>query len=79
MHMGVGEGDGRTPELIVQARPHSYVDVHCVRDAGHHVHADQPFEFNRIVKQVLSLVDCDGDLPGKQTVTDNHPSLSETH
>lgn len=47
----------RTGDLIKEARPGAYVGVELVADAGHHLHAEQPHEFNRIVKEVLARVD----------------------
>lgn len=55
--------DDRTPEQIAAARPTgSFVDVHYVDDAGHHVHAQQPEQFNRIVNSVFKSVDLGEDL-----------------
>ena len=49
-------------EKVRACRPNSYVDVHYVREAGHHLHAQQPETFNRIVNGVCSLVDEGRDL-----------------
>lgn len=55
--------DDRTAEQIAAARPSSsYVGVHYVDDAGHHVHAQQSDQFNRIVNGVFKLVDSGEDL-----------------
>lgn len=55
--------DDRTAEQIAAARPSSsYVGVHYVDEAGHHVHAQQPDQFNRIVNGVFKLVDSGEDL-----------------
>ena len=55
--------DERTPDQIAAARPPtSYVSVHYVDEAGHHVHAQQPDQFNRIVNNVFKLVDTGEDL-----------------
>ena len=55
--------DDRTPEQIAAARPtNSFVDVHYVNEAGHHVHAQQPDQFNRIVNSVFKSVDLGEDL-----------------
>ena len=61
--------EDKTPEKIAQARHDSYVAVHYVEGAGHHVHADQPAEFNQIVSATLKLVDTDQDI-----ATDSNPS-----
>lgn len=56
LHMG--QTEGRTPDRIAESRQGSApVDVHYVEGAGHHVHADHPVEFNRIINSVLTLVD----------------------
>ena len=55
--------DKHTAEQIAAARPStSYVGVHYVDEAGHHVHAQQPDQFNRIVNDVFKLVDSGEDL-----------------
>ena len=55
--------DDRTAEQIAAARPtSSFVDLHYIDEAGHHVHAQQPDEFNRIVNSVFELVDSGEDL-----------------
>lgn len=53
--------DSSTGERIREARAESYVCVHNIKRAGHHVHAEQPDEFNRVVNHICSTVDCDGD------------------
>ena len=52
----------RGEEAVRIHRPSSYVGVHWVEGAGHHVHADKPEAFNTIVNGVCSLVDTRGDL-----------------
>ena len=53
---------GRTGDLVRGARPAgAYVGVEVVSGAGHHVHAERPQEFNRIVKEVLARVDLGRD------------------
>ena len=54
--------DSRTGERVKELRPHSYVRVHYVRRAGHHVHADQPEAFNSVVREVCCLVDRNEDI-----------------
>ena len=54
--------DSRTGERVKEVRPHSYVRVHYVRRAGHHVHADQPEAFNAVVREVCCLVDRNEDI-----------------
>lgn len=49
--------DNSTGEKVYAMRPEAYVDVHYVKGAGHHVHADRPDVFNEIVNQACQLVD----------------------
>ena len=53
--------DSSTGERVQELRPRSYVQVHYVRRAGHHVHADQPEAFNSVVREVYCLVDQNED------------------
>ena len=53
-------------EAVSQLRPDSYVDLHYVPNAGHHVHADQPEQFSELVNAVCSLADSDGDRQPKR-------------
>lgn len=53
---------GKTADLIKEARPEgSYVGVEVVEEAGHHLYAEKPQDFNRIVLKVLGLVDSGRD------------------
>lgn len=54
--------DNSTGEKISQSRPQSYVNVIYVKRAGHHVHAEQPEEFNRVVNHICAVVDSSRDL-----------------
>lgn len=52
-----------TAKQIAAARPSSsYVSIHYVDNAGHHVHAEQPDKFNSIVNDVFKSVDKGEDL-----------------
>lgn len=52
------ERHGRIADLIKEARPEgAYVGVNIVQDAGHHLHAEKPLEFNRIVREALERVE----------------------
>jgi pimeloyl-ACP methyl ester carboxylesterase len=42
---------------IKYKRQNSFVDIQVVRDAGHHIYADKPELFNKIVCQTCKLVD----------------------
>ncbi len=58
-------GETKTADLIKEARPEgSYVAVEMVEGAGHHLHAEKPHEFNRIVREVLEQVDSGKDERG---------------
>ena len=46
---------------LYKCRHQSYVHVHRVPEAGHHVHADQPEAFNTLVSGICDLVDADQD------------------
>ena len=65
--------DGTTGERVAELRPDSYVAVHKVQRAGHHVHAHQPDQFNAIVRDLCARVDANGDRPPGG----HAPSLSE--
>lgn len=54
--------DSSTGKKVIEARPSSYVDVHYIKRAGHHVHAEQPEEFNRVVNHICAAVDSNQDL-----------------
>lgn len=47
---------------LYECRRQSYVRVHRVPEAGHHLHADQPEQFNTLVRGICDLVDADQDL-----------------
>ena len=47
---------------LYKCRRQSYVHVHRVPEAGHHVHADKPEAFNTLVSDICDLVDPDQDL-----------------
>ena len=53
--------DSRSGDKLKELRPESYTEVYCVEGAGHHVHAEQPEEFNRIVNHIGSLADTHTD------------------
>ena len=49
--------DNSTGEKVYSMRPDSYVDVHYVKGAGHHVYVERPDIFNDIVNRTCCLVD----------------------
>ncbi len=54
--------DNSSGEKVAECRPTSYVKVHYVQRAGHHVHADQPEAFNNLVNGACDIVDSEEDL-----------------
>lgn len=64
--------DNSTGEKIFQARPDSYVDVHFVKGAGHHIHAEMPSVFNEIVDSVCKLT-----LEGRDVLRENEERTQE--
>uniref|UniRef100_A0A914NDM4 AB hydrolase-1 domain-containing protein n=1 Tax=Meloidogyne incognita TaxID=6306 RepID=A0A914NDM4_MELIC len=61
------------PSYEIQARRQdtSYVDVQIVSCAGHHVYADAPVEFCRLLSQISDTVDADADLPDSPESSSN--------
>ena len=53
--------DSSAGERIREARSTSYVNIHFIKKAGHHVHAEQPEQFNTTVNHILSVVDSGSD------------------
>ncbi|XP_036374830.1 (Lyso)-N-acylphosphatidylethanolamine lipase-like isoform X1 [Megalops cyprinoides] len=49
--------DSSTGGRVEQLRPHSYTHTLVIEDASHHVYADQPEEFNRLVLNICDTVD----------------------
>ena len=70
--------DISTGEKIYAIRPDSYVDVHYVKGAGHHVHADSPTIFNDIVNMTCDLVD-EGRNIKNDTKTDKYETVCHIH
>lgn len=46
-------------EKMKELRPCSYVDIHLIDKAGHHVYSDQSTIFNNIVVQVCDRIEKD--------------------
>ena len=54
--------DNKSGSIIKARRPDSYVDIHFIHGAGHHVHAEQPEAFNAYVKKIFAVVETGQDL-----------------
>ncbi len=48
--------DNTVTEEIEAERPEQFI-VHTIIGAGHHVYADKPFHFNKIVKAIFETCD----------------------
>lgn len=68
--------DNSSGEKVREHRSKSYVDIHYIKRAGHHVHADQPAEFNTTVNQVCSIVDAGLDVQEDQSLPESPESDS---
>ncbi|XP_018599728.1 protein ABHD4-like isoform X2 [Scleropages formosus] len=49
--------DSNTGHRVAQLRPHSYSHTVVIEGASHHIYADQPEEFNRVVREICDSVD----------------------
>ncbi|XP_030642936.1 (Lyso)-N-acylphosphatidylethanolamine lipase-like [Chanos chanos] len=49
--------DSTTGQKVAQLRPNSYTRTVVIEGAAHHVYADQPEEFNRVVQSICDSVD----------------------
>lgn len=49
--------DHSSGSVIKKLRPQSYVNVHIINEAGHHVYADKPEEFNSIIVNTCAKSD----------------------
>ncbi|KAG1969040.1 (Lyso)-N-acylphosphatidylethanolamine lipase [Pimephales promelas] len=49
--------DSSTGDTVAQIRGKSFTSVTMIEDASHHVYADQPDEFNRVVENICNTVD----------------------
>ena len=54
--------DNSTGEKVFSMRPNSFVDVHYIKGAGHHIHADLPEIFNGVINGICEMVDNNGDM-----------------
>ena len=72
--------DGRcVGEAISELRPQSYVAVHHVGGAGHHVHADQPQVFCDLVNNICSMADAGNDQQPAKITTGKGERERHTH
>ena len=46
--------DASAGDVIQKLRPNSFVKSHIINQAGHHIYADRPEEFNRLVVETCS-------------------------
>lgn len=53
--------DCKSGEKVQELRPNSHVTIRHIRRAGHHIHAEQPEIFNKVINGVCSLVDSNRD------------------
>ena len=53
--------DNSTGEKVYLKRPNSFVDLHFIREAGHHIHADLPDVFNGVINDICEMVDSNKD------------------
>ena len=54
--------DTSTGKKVYSKRLNSFVDVHYIEDAGHHIHADCPEIFNQVVNEICEMVDDSKDI-----------------
>ena len=54
--------DNKSGSIVKAQRQDSYVDIHFIHGAGHHVHAEQPEAFNSYVKKIFAVVETGQDL-----------------
>ncbi len=54
--------DNSTGEKVYSMRPNSFVDIHYIKGAGHHIHAELPDIFNRVVNNVCEMIDREEDI-----------------
>ena len=62
-------------EAVSRLRPDSYVDLHSVPGAGHHVHADQPEVFCELVNAACAAADSGADRKPKRVVPGDGSSV----
>ena len=65
-------------EAISELRPESYVEIHEVPEAGHHVHADQPELFCEIVNGVCEMADSGRDREPKRVSSPHSRQTDKT-
>lgn len=65
--------DNSTGEKVYSMRPNSFVDVHYIKGAGHHIHAELPDVFNKVVNDICDTIDNNRDI-----VTDRQQRQEQT-
>ncbi|KAL3090340.1 hypothetical protein niasHS_006792 [Heterodera schachtii] len=63
---------------IQDRRQEAYVDVQIVTRAGHHVYADAPADFCRLLAHVSDMVDGDSDLAGSAEMEEARDRMADT-
>ena len=54
--------DNSSGDKVKEGRPSSFVEVHYIKKAGHHLHVEQPEEFNGVINRACSMVDRNEDI-----------------
>jgi len=57
-------------EELRNQRPQSFVEIEIIRNAGHHINADQPVLFNEAVIRVCSKLDDPSEENAKETLSE---------
>ncbi|CAG9804311.1 unnamed protein product [Chironomus riparius] len=63
--------DNASGDIIKKTRPNSYVKSYIINQAGHHVYADRPEEFNSIIVETCDLSDNDITTKDKESKNDD--------
>ena len=67
--------DNSTGEKVYSMRPNSFVDVHYIKGAGHHIHAELPEIFNRVINGICEMVDRNEDTVKARETRDEQSSF----
>lgn len=58
--------DHSSGEIVSKLRPNSYVKSYIINQAGHHVYADKPEEFNAIITKTCDMENLSNDDEGNK-------------